>query len=87
MPASTKPVNENDHTYIAEEVFRKALADYKMRALLKVKDEEEVCVLYVCVCMYVYVYVCMYVCIYVCVYVCMIFEVVLYVQTPLKKGN
>ena len=86
MPASTKPVNENDHTYIAEEVFRKALADYKMRALLKVKDEEEVCVcmcMYVCVCMCMYVYVC----IYVCVYVCMIFEVVLYVQIPLKKGN
>ena len=70
MPASTKPVNENDHTYIAEEVFRKALADYKMRALLKVKDEEEVCVcMYVCICMYMYVCVCIYVCMHVCMYV------------------
>eukprot|EP01035_Chromulina_nebulosa_P027890 gene27890-36736_t len=42
MPASTKPLNENDHTYITEESFRKALADYKMRALLKAKDQEEV---------------------------------------------
>ena len=38
---------------------------------IKLKQNEKVKVMYVCVCMYVYVCVCMYVCTCICMYVCM----------------